>query len=105
MVGIALNMVLLWIVIKHVTGNSNHEWREMFFWALFITLISAMKYPMMIFSSSAFFMLIVGIVNMAIVGALVYFLVGFRLGILDTKSKMQIVGFFIGAKVLVGLII
>jgi len=105
LVGIALNMALLWIIIKHITGNTKHVWREMFMWALFITLLSTLKYPMMLISTASFFMAIVGILNTALVGAAVYFLLGFRLGILNPKQKMQIVGYYIGAKILIGLIV
>lgn len=46
----------------------------------------------------------VRLLSALIIGALLYFLVGFRLGIMDVKKKLTIVAIFIGMKIIAGIV-
>jgi hypothetical protein len=104
-IALGLTTVFLWVIIYLVTGNSNHDWAEMFIWALFLILISAMKSFMQILSTDPGFLLSVKLLSSLIIGILLYFLLGLRLGLLDVRKKFTIVGTVVGARLILGLLV
>lgn len=104
LIGLAISTAILWFTIKLIAKRDDHTWKEMFFWTLFFTLISNSRFYAMILSSDPDFLLIVRVISIGVIGALLYFLLGRRLGIMNAVEKLKIVGVYVGIKVALGLL-